>query len=201
MRSFLDKHFYFLINFFCRIVTVRSFVSHSVKHHATVVFVEYLIAKFCSHSLLDNHITGNFSCLTKVRTRSSCNTIVSVKNFLRNTTTECTSKNILKFIHIGITFIFRRKEPCNTTGTTTRDNCYLVNRVTIRKNMPHKSVARFVEGGHLFFFLTHYFGLALGTYSYFFKSFSKVGVAHLLAITTSCNNRRFVGNVGKVCTR
>ncbi|MNL30784.1 hypothetical protein D3C87_1525420 [compost metagenome] len=147
-------------------------MSHLVEHHAAVVIVEHLVAKFRTHTLFDDHITGNLSGFTKIRSSTSCNAISTVHDLLRNTPTHCTSKDILKLVDVGVACIFWWQEPCYAAGTTAWNDCYLMHRVAVWQDMPNNRVASLVVGRHLLFSFIHDLTLALWTNRYLFKGFS-----------------------------
>ena len=172
MFSFGNQLRDFLINHLRSLIRIRTLSGHFIEHQAAVIFMEYLIAQALAHSLLNHHITGNFSRFSQIRTSSSSNSVIAVNQLLSDSSAHCPSQNILKLVNICVALIFWRQEPCYSTSTAARNDRDLMDWVGIRQDMTNNCVASFVISSQLFLVIVHYLSLALWTNCHTLKRLS-----------------------------
>ena len=93
-----------------------------IKHHTTIIFVEYWFAQAVPIPCSIYHIASNFQvCLAKVTTSTSCYAVITVKLFFSATATKCRASMSLNSHTLGIAFVFGGKNhvtpPSTTDGT------------------------------------------------------------------------------------
>jgi hypothetical protein len=72
-------------------------VDHAVEHHAPVVFMEDLVTKCWTHTLLDNHIAGDLCGLAQVAAGTGRDAVSAVLDLLGDAATEGTCQDIFEF--------------------------------------------------------------------------------------------------------
>src|SRR5581483_6491457 len=97
--------------------------------------------------------------------------------------------------------IFGRDKPRYAAGITTRNNCYLMYDIAIRQYMADNSMASFMVGSQLLFFLVHNLALALRPNGDLLKSGRHVTIGDLVVIMTCGDDCRFVCNICQISTR
>src|SRR4051812_49242546 len=160
--------------------------------------MEHLVAQFLAHTLVNNHVAGQFGSFLQVRASTSGNVVVAKNNFFGNASTQHAGQDVFELNNTVVALIFWRNKPSNATRTTARDNRNFVYQVAVWQYMANNCVPGFVEGGNFLLFVAHYLALAFWPNGNLFKGLGNVFVGNFLVAQTGSNNSGFVGNVCQV---
>src|SRR5665647_3032067 len=105
IAGFCNKRFDFLVDKLSGVFGILTLVDKAFHHHA-FVDREYLVAKLFTHTLVNNHVAGNFGRFAQVITATGSYAIRAKENLFGNTTTHGTSQHILELDKRGIDTVF-----------------------------------------------------------------------------------------------
>ena len=93
--------------------------------------MEYLVAQFRSHTLLDDHVTGDLRRFAQIVTSTGRNSVIAIDDLFSDTAAQRPGQDIFEFVDVGIALVLRRQEPRNAAGTTTWDDSDFVHRIAV----------------------------------------------------------------------
>src|SRR5688572_24126782 len=103
-----------------------------VEHH-TVVNLEYLVTEFLAHTLVNNHVAGQFGGFLQIVPGARGHAVVAISDLFGDAATEHTGQYILKFDNAVVALVFGWNCPRYTASPAARNNRYLMDWVAIRQ--------------------------------------------------------------------
>ena len=185
----------------------RGFIRHvlgfghgAAQEHFAIFFGVQQWAHLLGEAPLGHHLTGNFSSAFDVVRRTGRHFICTVNQLFCHTATVQAGNHALQILTAVAHSVLLWQVHGHTQRTTTRDDTDFVHRIVIWHDTTNNGVTRFVEGGRFFLIFGHHHGAAFRTHHDFVLGFFKLNHGHHTLVTTSSEQRRFVHQVGQICT-